>query len=550
MIQLTEQDLAKLRTLITEFSGLSASVQTQSALEQAVAQRLAAHQVDSLADYWPLLRARSARSGEMRRLVRMLTNKETFFFREAHHFDVLRNRVLPEWVALNRLAPGTAADRPLRIWSAGCATGEEPYTLAITLLEFQARHGKFKSEIVATDIDTLALEQARQGCYLERAVRHVPEDLLARYFIRDGRTYRMSPDVTELVTFRVHNLAEDCCPPGLANVDIVFCRNVTIYFDEGARDHLNARLADSLREGGYLFVASAETMGHNRGRLELVSMGETFLFHKAVPSTRVAQAADASVSGLHQADLADEPPQPPILTRLTPGGAGVQSQAPVALPGVVPQAPPERPRPTVAREPSTPPVAPSEPVAVLQRAWRAFQQHDFELALRELDRLSGDIVWIEAYCLRGAILLQQERLDEAEAACQTVLAHDPWHADAHFLLGLVFRQQGQAARAIRSLKQAIYLESTHRHAHYYLAETYRALGLASQAQREYENTLNILAQLPEPSPALNLIGLQDEMLRRASEVNLRKLREPSRAPSRGRTPSKGRILRGVAKHEV
>jgi chemotaxis protein methyltransferase CheR len=496
-VDLAQQDCARLRKLITEYSGWDESLQTDGALEQAVARRLTARRLSSLADYWPLIQRGSGDDGEVNKLVQLLANKETSLFREMHQFEVLRDWVLPGLLA--------ARDRPLRLWSAGCATGEEPYSLAITLLEYQARFGELEAQVIGTDIDPNGLEKARQGCYGERSLRLVPDDLRQRYFTLDGRTYRVTPEVAQLVTFRVHNLAEDHCPPDLMNLDVIFCRNVTIYFDDSARDRLNARLADSLREGGYLFVASAETMGHNRGRLELVSAGDTFLFRKKRPA-----------------------PAPPRTKRPT-----------VEPPSLVPSRPRHREHTEGSPQSSADGPAVAERGAgldattslagtsLLQRAFRAFQHQDYRSALRELDRLPADqLLPPQARCLRGAILLQQERLDEAEAACQRLLAQDPWHADAHFLLGLVYRHQGQTDAAIQTLKQAIYLQPSHRDAHFYLAETYRTEGMTAKARREYENTLNTLRVVhpPKGSPAFSLSGLEDDMLRQACEVNLRKLR--------------------------
>ncbi len=343
-----------------------------------------------------------------------------------------------------------------------------------------------------------ALEKARRGCYGERAIRLVPDELRRRYFSSEGQTFCVTPEVERLVTFRQHNLAAEESDPELFNMDVIFCRNVTIYLSETTRDRLNARLAHSLREGGYLFVASAETMGHDRDRLELMSTGKTFLFRKKRPSARRAT-----------------PPLPAL-----PG-----DRPPIAL-APVDEAifPTHLPSPTVV--PATEPaIEYTSSAAILPRVMKAFQLQDYADALHELDHIAEDqTFWPEAHCLRAAILLQQERLEEAEAACQQLLAHDPWHADAHFLMGLVFRQQGQGGTAIQSLRQAIYLQPSHRDAHFYLAEIYHALGLTDQAIREYRNTLNILTYRPEDSSTMHLSGLTDDILRQACEANLSKLK--------------------------
>jgi tetratricopeptide (TPR) repeat protein len=173
---------------------------------------------------------------------------------------------------------------------------------------------------------------------------------------------------------------------------------------------------------------------------------------------------------------------------------------------------------------------------------QAFRHQDYAAAVHHLDQIPADEpASLPALDLRAAALLQQERLEEAETVCQTVLTFDPWHADAHFLLGLVFRQQGQAEAAIEALKQVIYLQPSHRDAHFFLAETYRALGLVDQARREYENTLNILTYSLQETPTppslrevagINLTGLTDNILRRACEANLRKLQGRSQTAPR------------------
>ena len=487
---ISDHDRARLREQITAYSGLAPASQSDDALEQAVAQRLAAHGLDGLDAYWPLLQ----QEGELNRLVQLLTNKETYFFREEHHFRVLAERLLPDLLAGGR--------RNLRLWSAGCATGEEAYSLAITLLEAQAQHGPFVFEVIGSDLDAAALDQARQGCYGPRAIRRVPEPFLKKYFEADGPPFCLLPQVRERVRFVRHNLVGDDLPPELSGMDIIFCRNVTIYFDETARDRLNARLAAALRPGGYLLVASAETMGHNRGRLSLVPLDETFAFRKGPAGGR---------------------PAPPLR----------QSTAPRPRRRPLPSAAPPR-KASAARGEGSPP----DPTAALDRARRAFRRQEYDAVLRELDRLPTDPARrSEANLLRAATLLQQSRLEEAEVVCRQLLARDPWQADAHLLLGLVYRQRERAEDAVQSLKQAIYLQPTHFASHFFLAETYRDLGAVREARSEYENTLNILRRRPTHPPERDLVGLDAEVLQRACLVNLEKLgsRQPPRPLGRSRT---------------
>ncbi len=491
---LGQEDRSRLRDLIGQHSGLGQPLLGNEALERAVARRLSARGLAGVADYWPLLEG--APNGEINNLVQLLTNKETFFFRELHQFEALRRRVLPELVAARKFpVPVDPSERaPLRLWSAGCATGEEPYSLAITVLEYQRRHGPIEAEILGTDIDADAIEVARRGHYGERALRLVPSELRERYFRFDGSSYRVGDEVARLVTFSVHNLAVACCPADLSDLDVIFCRNVTIYFGSEARDRLNARLAGSLREGGYLFVASAETMGHNQGRLELLSEGKTFLFRKG---RSPGQQALTSISK-------------PL--KLQPREA-----QPVAE-GPGPRRRVERPAPT-----PVPPAVDSP----LERAQAAFRYQNYEAALRELDRLPEEQpLVLDAWALRAAILLQTGRLDEAEEACQILLAHDPWRTDAHFLMGMIAHHRGQVREAIEALKTVVYLQPEHPGAHFYLAEAHQALGQWEHARREYKNTLNVLRMNHRPGKAndMRLSGLEDDMLRQACEVNLARSR--------------------------
>jgi chemotaxis protein methyltransferase CheR len=532
VVHLTKKDRMNLRQAITSFSGLDEPVQSNRALDEAVARRVSVLGLVGFRDYWQLLQRSADGEQELKNLVRLLTNKDAYFFREMRQFELLRDQIIPELLATE--------EQPLRIWSAGCAAGEEPYSLAIVLLEYQARHGEFEVEVIGTDIDQDAIAAAYQRRYRERAVRRVPEDLLEKYFAFDGQFYHLIPEVAQLVRFKVHNLIRDDLPPELDNLDVVFCRNVTMYLTESARDRINAILADSLRQGGYLFVASAEAMGHNLGRLEPVSAGQTLLFQKQRPARAPSRLSPETDSMALPADLPSLAPDsqldaPPArkgrLVRATKERAAreeARRPLPPSLAELVAQAQDR----VKAWSQSVPPSQPQEEVsadsrdtdrhrAALERARMAFQQQDFDTALSELDQLTTGVpIWTEAHYLRSAILFQQERFDETEAACQTMLAHDPWYADAHFMLGLVFRRQGQVDEALRSLEQAVDLEPGHRYAHFFLAEMHRGLGRFAKARSEYQNTLAILGQLDEPSLELNLPGLDDDTLRRTCEVNL------------------------------
>ncbi len=206
-------------------------------------------QLRGMADLGDLAERLAGEPGLLQALKDYLTINVSEFFRNPEKFEELRELVLPELLA---------GGGSLKAWSAGCASGAEPYTLAIILdrLSPGGRH-----DILATDIDRLSLERSRQGLYTADEVRSVPPDVLARYFARRDEGWEVSPAIRRAVRFTSHNLLADPYPQGL---DLILCRNVVIYFTDEARDHVYRNFSRSLRPGGYLFIGGTETIFRSR----------------------------------------------------------------------------------------------------------------------------------------------------------------------------------------------------------------------------------------------------------------------------------------------
>jgi len=178
---------------------------------------------------------------------------DSFFFRDARPFAILNDSVLPALLERRR------DRRVLRIWSAGCSTGQEPYSIAMVLKENEARLAGMRVEVVATDLSTEALSRAREGAYTQFEVqRGLPIRMLVKYFRQDGDRWRISSDLKGMVQFRQFSLLDD--PSELGMFDIVFCRNVLIYFDETTMGEVLARIASIMPRDGYLFLGGAETV--------------------------------------------------------------------------------------------------------------------------------------------------------------------------------------------------------------------------------------------------------------------------------------------------
>ena len=186
-------------------------------------------------------------------VVEAMTTNESFFFRDQKPFDQFRDVMLPHFLNARKQR------RHVRIWSAACSSGQEPYSLAMVLKEQGAKVQGWQFDILATDLSREMLQRAETGLYTQFEVqRGLPIQMLAKYFTQDGDRWRISPEIRKMVTFKLHNLLEDC--RSLGKFDIVFCRNVLIYFDQQTKARVLGQIAEVLADDGFLVLGGAETV--------------------------------------------------------------------------------------------------------------------------------------------------------------------------------------------------------------------------------------------------------------------------------------------------
>ncbi|MCY7364274.1 MAG: protein-glutamate O-methyltransferase CheR, partial [Frankiaceae bacterium] len=262
---LDDADFARLRLLLSRAAGLVFDASRRDSLGYSIRERLRATGIASVPDYLDLVSA--AGSAERQRLIDEVTIQETHFFRNPPQMRALREHVLPEL-----LRAAAEHGRRLRVWSAGCSTGEEPYTVAMMLRELLPSTGGWDVKVLATDISEGALAAAGAAVYGPRAVQLATEAEVARFFVAraDGR-YQVRPEVRDLVELRHHNLVLDAPPED--SLDLVLCRNVTIYFGRDTTRALMGRLHASLRDGGYLLLGHSETLWQVSEDFRLVALG-------------------------------------------------------------------------------------------------------------------------------------------------------------------------------------------------------------------------------------------------------------------------------------
>jgi chemotaxis protein methyltransferase CheR len=252
--RLTPEEFARFAKLIYDESGIFLKDSKITLLSNRLRRRLAALNLKSFQEYYDHIYKLSDRTAEIVDLIDVVSTNETYFFRNERHFDALTKKSFVDIAAKKK-------DKTLTIWSAGCSTGEEPYTIGICVLEAKKLFPGWKIEILATDIANSVLDFARKGYYSGRRIEKVPPELLSRYFIQQKDhpdVYAINDEVKSLVKFGRLNLFKDSFPK---DIDIIFCRNVMIYFDREHQKDLVARFYTALsKEYGYFYIGHSETL--------------------------------------------------------------------------------------------------------------------------------------------------------------------------------------------------------------------------------------------------------------------------------------------------
>jgi chemotaxis protein methyltransferase CheR len=255
---ISDQEFRAIQGLVKDRTGIALSEHKRSLVVARLGKRLRTLGFATLRQYYEHVTS-DAGGGELENCVNAITTNKTDFFRERAHFDLLSHEAVP---ALKRRALETG-ERRIRIWSAGCSTGEEAYTIALTLCEALGSLLTWDVRILASDIDTNVLAQASAGVYGEERAAEIPTPYLHRYFLKgsgeQAGQVKVGREIHALVTFRRINLLDEPWPIR-ATFDCIFCRNVIIYFDKPTQSRLMYRFADVLREDGYLFLGHSETL--------------------------------------------------------------------------------------------------------------------------------------------------------------------------------------------------------------------------------------------------------------------------------------------------
>ncbi|BEH09801.1 MULTISPECIES: CheR family methyltransferase [Geobacter] len=277
-IPMSDEEFRLIRDLIYSHCGLFFDNDSAYLLEKRLSKRVQLHQLSGFRDYYHFLRYNRKKDQELSDIMDVLTTNETYFFREAFQLKAFTQEIIPEI----RDAKVKAGDRTLRIWSAGCSSGEEPYTIAMLLLEMGGFAG-WHVEIIGTDISQRVIQQARKGVYGKSSFRVTDEGYVRRYFTEQDGMFRVNDGVRELVTISHLNLLDTNRIALLGRMDVIFCRNVIIYFDQAARKTVIESFHRALRDGGYLLLGHSESLMNISTAFALKHLKNDMVYQKPLP---------------------------------------------------------------------------------------------------------------------------------------------------------------------------------------------------------------------------------------------------------------------------
>lgn len=428
--------VAQLAALVTESTGNLVPPPRLGFLAEVAQRRAQALGLASIGEYVGALTAGEL-PREWQRLVPLITIKESYFFRAPQQFEAIERQLLP------RLLRARAGSRRLRIWSAACARGEEPATLAMLLADQPALAG-WEWSILATDLDEEALAGARRGLYGERAVAPVPPALLARWFSRRGKLFELAPELRARIDYRTLNLAQPPFALPADEYDLILLRNVLIYFGRPLQSWVMAHVTQLLSRRGALFLGASETLWQIQDELEAVDLGACYCYrHRRARSSGTAAATALA------------PPQG--------AAAGLASKE-----GAATARPPRRHAPLIAAPAAAAAVAAAEDAAVTR------------------PRSALEIL------LAAAHELAANRADAARRAVDEALAADPSEPAGHLLDGFLHDLGGRTEEAAASYRAALYLDPSLFQARLLLADSLLRLDQRGRAEHQYREVLAAL----------------------------------------------------------
>ena len=465
----TKNAYARLQDLIATECGFQLDAHKTLTLRPCIKRRMGALGLTTYDDYLEYIDRHKNGMSELKALVASITVNETNFYRHPDQFVALKDHVIPEIID-QKLKLGKIVHPVASIWSAGCSSGDETYTIALQVREAVDPFYSDNVEILGTDIDENVLAHARKGIYTMRTLQFVSRRHINAYFERVSGDYRITDRIRGSVQFKYHNLVDTPYPRASWDKwDVIFCRNVIIYFDKKTVSRVIDNLYDSLAEGGYLFLGYSESLNGISDKFSLCKFGKVFAYRKDTRN--------------------------PVETAVSEPFSG---KRPISVQAC----------------------ARSRALKQIHSLLQTDRYDDAEARIERLLRNNPDDATALTYQAR--VRLEKGEPEAAMAAAFKAIELEPLQTHAHFIVGVVQRGQGEFEQAVRYLRRSLYLDDTLVMAHIQLAAVYQKNGRVEEARREYKNAIRLLEN-PNAANSIEFSGgLKAESILEMCRKNLEK----------------------------
>jgi len=445
--------ISSFRDIIEEKTGLFFPNSKFETFEKAVIKLLDDSSFNSIDELYNYLSDREIEDTVFKKLINYLTIKETYFFRDRGHFEILRKYVLPEVITEKE------GEKKISIWSAGCSTGEEAYSIAMVLHRFLNNRDEWNIKILATDINSEYIDSAKTGLYDSWSFRdNLQNEEYADYFIRRSDSFEITPEIKKMVDFVKHNLMDGYSvsfPVVPYSLDIIFCRNVMIYFKKNVIKTLIKMFYALLAPNGFLIVSNSD------------------LIFPLPDGFRILNFRDAVVLQKTEKRSAD------ILNQEEKYVSSVDEKKSIGL----------------------------KEVAYREKHLLLNEKKADELLKQCRDKVEQDPDWLEGYIKIAMILTNKGELEEAHEWCTKALQKDKLCTEAYYILSLIFEEQNNFKDALESLKKVLYIDNSFIPAHYHTGNLYYKLRDFKAGDKCYENAVKLLKSKKED----DIIPLSDEL---------------------------------------
>jgi chemotaxis protein methyltransferase CheR len=508
--------LEKFARAIAERTGLSIRQQDWERLRGKITLRVCELQLHTAQEYYFLLEAVNTRPSllevyrserEWKTLINSLTVTESYFFRDLGQFNLLRDRILPQIIEKKKhdQSGGFGGSKPsLKIWSAACSSGEEPYSIAIVLKECVPDIEDWEISIIGTDINEEVLEQAKKGLYSSWSFRPIELNIQQRYFKPFEKQWKLDENIRNMVKFDRVNLVRDRFPnslKGLEEFDLILCRNVFIYFENRAISEVLSKFYQTLRSGGYLMAAHGELQGQSLDRFQTHSFCESVLYQRPPEDNQKRSLTRVSLL-LHDRNTEEREiyncPQPPNFS--------THSSIDLHLPKISPQRQQKEVTPisnryvdpdflTVSQTKSLPQTDVSQ---LFCEAALLFKNQSYTATIQKIEQLLPlQPNHLEAYTLIAQAYANLGDYQKAAYYCVQALGIDSLYLKIYYLLAQISEIQGNPQKAKTLLKQIIYLDPKSADAYLELSYLYQKEGKIEKSRKMKQNAIDLIERVPQ-----------------------------------------------------